>query len=209
MKFRYTLLLALLMLAGSASAQYRATTIKLGYYSPGVCDGGFIVGAQWLSEIDENLDMGVSLDWFNKNFTDQNLVSELYSYNRDAFGTTNELRAKTNLNSFPLLYTINLKFPLQRGVDFYATGGLGLDFLVINYRDYDDPTNDNLKAAVGFAWRIGAGVIYRLGRRSDVIGEISYHNSDPSWQYTVNNHVFERSYDMSGLMIRAGIKFYY
>jgi opacity protein-like surface antigen len=209
MKFRLTFVLTILLLAGTSFAQYRATVIKLGYYSPGVCDGGFIVGAQWLHAIDENLDMGVSLDWFNKNFTDQHLVDQLNDFNGGVFGTTNELRAKTNLNSFPLLYTLNVQFPMQRGLDAYVTGGLGFDLLIINYRDYEDPSNDNIKGAIGFSWRIGAGVIYRLGTRSDFIGELSYHNSEPSWQYTVNNHVFERSYDMSGLMIRAGIKFYY
>ncbi len=207
MKIRFTLVIILFVFVAMSYAQNRATIIKLGYFSPGVTDGGFIVGAQWMREIDENLDMGVSLDWFNKNFTDQRLVAEFNKY--DAYGTTNELRAKTNLNSFPLMYTMNINFPLERGVNLYATGSLGLDLLIINYRNYQNPVNDELKGAVGFSWQIGAGIVYRLGRRSDLMGEISYHNAEPSWQYTVDNHVFERSYDMSGIMIRAGIKFYY
>lgn len=207
MKFKFALLLLLVMSATGAFAQNRATIIKLGYYSPGVTDGGFIVGAQWMREIDENLDMGVSLDWFNKNFTDQSLVQAYNQY--DPFGTTNELRAKTNLNSFPLMYTMNINFPLERGINLYATGSLGLDLLIVNYRNYENPSNDEIKGAVGFSWQIGAGVLYRLGRRSDLMAEISYHNSEPSWQNTVNNHVFERSYDMSGVLLRAGIKFYY
>ena len=54
-----------------------------------------------------------------------------------------------------------------------------------------------------------------LGRRSDIFGELSYHASQPGWQYeaydpvTNRKETFERSFDMSGMMFRVGIRFYY
>ncbi len=196
--------------------QNRTAIVRLGYYAPAVTDGGFIIGAQWVQEVDENFQMGFSLDWFNKNYTDQRLVNEYNKVNKGAgsFGSTNEVMAKTNLNLFPVQYGMYLNFPLERDIKIYATGSLGLDFLIINYRSYSNPSNDEMKAAVDFCWQIGVGVKYPLGRRSDVLAEISYHHSQPSWQYDVtdsdgNKRVIERSYDLAGLMLRAGVRFYY
>ncbi len=196
--------------------QNRLAVVRLGYYAPAVTDGGFIIGAQWVQEIDENLQMGFSVDWFNKTYTDQRLVNEYNAFDNTpaSYGTTNELRAKTNLNLFPVQYGVYLNFPLQRDIKIYATGSLGLDFLIINYRSYTNPSNDETKVAVDFCWQVGVGVKYPLGRRSDVLAEISYHQSEPSWQYDVMDNagkkkVFERSYDLSGFMIRAGVRFYY
>ncbi len=46
-----------------------------------------------------------------------------------------------------------------------------------------------------------------------VMFELAYHSSSPSWQYSVNDNgrtrVFERSYDMSGLLARIGLRFYF
>ena len=200
--------------------QAHAGAIKIGVENPSVTDAGIILGYQWERNIDENFDIGWEIDWFHKSFTDQKLVDEFDNFNSNnggIYGTTNELRANTTLHNFPAQFTMTANFPVDRrsNLRLFGRAGLGLDFLFISYRDYADPSKDNTKGAVDFSWRIGAGIIYPLGSRSEFIVEANYHSSQPSWQYEVNDQnlhktrVFERTYDMSGLMLRAGVRFFY
>jgi hypothetical protein len=67
---------------------------------------------------------------------------------------------------------------------------------------------------LNFNWRIGIGAAYNIGPRSELLIEMAYHQSEPSWTYEVDappfgKRTFERIYDMSGLMFRAGFRFYY
>lgn len=208
---RNMLMLFLVLISFTMYSQEKGATIKLGYYNPGVSDGGFIIGGQWVKEIDENLGMGISIDWFKKNYIDQKLANEYK--NSSTLGSDYELKATTNLYSFPAQYFVNVKVLDREKYDVYLTAGLGLDFLFINYKSYQTPIKDEMKAAVDFSWRVGTGIVVPLGSKSDIIGEIAYHSSNPSWNYEVIDGVtkktFERSYDMSGLMFRMGIKFYY
>ena len=214
-KFFFLLLLCfpVLMYGQSTSG-----AIKIGVANPAVADAGAIFGFQWERNIDENFDIGWEVDWFHKSFTDEKLVQEYNNFNGGIFGTTNELRAKTNLHDFPALFTMTANFPVERHSKLRVFGsvGLGLDFLFISFRDYSDPAKDDTKGAVDFSWRVGGGIIYPLGSRSEFIVEANYHSSQPSWEYEVNDQsttqrrrVFERTYDMRGLMLRAGIRFFY
>ncbi len=213
----YVLCLFLLFSYSLVQAQEKSSTVKIGFYNPSVTDGGFIVGYEWGKYIDDNFDIGGSIDWFNKTFVDQKLINEFNEYNNGGvYGTTNELRAKTNLHSFPIMFNMTANFPLGNSkLRGFVSGGLGFELLIISYRDYTDPDNDNIKGAADFNWRLGFGVMHPLGKRSEIIGEVSYHSSQPSWQYEVfdNNlgrkRIFERSYDMAGVMLRLGVRFYY
>ena len=91
---------------------------------------------------------------------------------------------------------------------------IGAEVLIIDYRNFENPDNSELKFAFDFNWRVGIGAAYNIGPRSEVLVEIAYHNSEPSWTYEVEaqpvgKRTFERVYDMSGLMFRAGVRFYY
>ncbi len=135
----------------------------------------------------------------------------------DVFGVSgnlNELRASTNLHDIPFMINITTKFPVAPRVNIYASGGIGAEVLIIDFRNFDNPDDSELKAAFDFNWRIGLGTAYNIGPRSEILLEMAYHNSEPSWTYEVDHaHVgkrtFERVYDMSGLMFRAGFRFFY
>jgi hypothetical protein len=196
------------------NAQENFGTVKFGLFSPSATDAGFIIGYEGGWNIDDNFIVGISADWFNKNYIDQKLVQE---YN-DFYGpnsSLNELRAKTNLHAIPIMGSVTGSWPVAPRMRAYFTAAAGIEALLIYYRNYDNPDNDELKGAFDFAWRIGGGVAYELGRRSDAIAEITYHNSEPSWQYDVRDastgktRVFERKFNMSGLMLRLGFRFYF
>jgi hypothetical protein len=209
------LIIILFFISSAIFAQNHSGAIKLGYFNPGAADGGFIVGYESGHTVDRNLIIGWSIDWFNKNFTDQSLVSEFELFDPNIGGEINELRAKTNLHSIPIMFNLTGKFPLAPKMSLYLSGSLGAEVLLIFYRNYENPNDDDFQGAFDFSWRLGIGTAYQLGHRSEFLLEVAYHNSEPSWTYEVEDRAsgrkrtFERVFDMSGVMARAGFRFYF
>jgi opacity protein-like surface antigen len=209
------LIFAVLFVPAIVSAQHHSAAIKLGHFNPSATDGGFIVGYLGEKYIDRNFDIGWSVDWFHKNYVDQTLVAEFNDYYQIPRSEVNELRAKTNLHDIPLMFNMTAKLPVGPRIKAYITGGLGVEVLLIFYQNFQNPNEDEFKGAFDFSWRLGGGLAYELGRRSDLIAEITYHSSQPSWTYEVNDpqsgfkRIFERKFDMSGIMTRLGFKFYF
>lgn len=206
------ILVIVLTFAALSFSQVSSSSIKLGYFNPTGTNGDFIIGYEGGKIIDERLMFGWSIDWFHSSYVDKKLVNDFNEF--FGFGEINELRAKTNLHEFPILLNFRSEFPLNRLTRFYGTGGVGVEFLLINYRSFQHPDVDEFKAAFDFSWRIGAGVLHRLGSRSEVFVQLDYHSSEPSWEYEVEDNVkgkriFERSFDMSGVMARVGLRFFF
>ncbi len=209
------LLIVFIFLSSSISfSQWGTSSIKLGYFNPSATDGGFIVGFDAGTFIDKNFSWSFSFDWFNKNYIDKQLVAELNN-NYGTTGTINELRAKTNIHDFPIMFNVIVKFPMNPRSQLYLTGGLGAEMLLINYRNFQNPEQDELEVAFDFNWRMGIGASFAMGPRSEIFTELTYHHSNPGWQYEAEefgnytSRYFERSYDMSGIMARVGFRFYY
>jgi opacity protein-like surface antigen len=199
----------------STFAQMGMGAIKIGHFSPSTTEGGFIIGFEGGRAIDRNLNIGVSLDWFHKDFIDKKLVQNLDNIYGIGGGSINELRAQTNLHDLPLMLNLTANFPVAPYINLFATGGVGAEVLLISYSNFQNPGQDEFKSAFDFNWSLGGGIAYMMGPRSDIFGELSYHYSQPGWQYEVydpvinRNRTFERSFDMSGMMFRIGIRFYY
>lgn len=207
------LFLILLLIPAISMAQRHAAAIKLGHFNPSATDGGFILGYEGGKFIDRNLSMGWSVDWFHKNYVDETLVRE-FDFYYGPVGRLNELRAETNLHSIPIMFTMTGYFPMSPRISAYVTGGVGAEVLLVFYNNFQNTAEDEFEGAFDFSWRAGLGMLYEIGPRSDLFGEISYHASEPSWTYEVreNNGVkrtFERVFDMSGVMGRVGVRFYW
>jgi len=194
--------------------QWNTGAVKLGYFNPSSTDGGFIIGIEGGQHFDKYMSWTWSLDWFNRNYVDKKLVSELNQFYPGANGEINELRASTNIHDFPVMFGISARFPVSNRAQFYATGSLGAELLIINYRNFQNPMDDEFEAAFDFNWRFGVGAAFAISPHSEFFGEITYHESHPSWTYDDNrfnypNGVLERSYNMSGFMTRVGVRFFY
>ncbi len=196
------------------SAQESVGSIKLGLFDPSATGSGFIIGYEGGWSIDENFSLGWSVDWFHKSYVDENLVAEF----NDFYGTNstlNELRAKTNVHAIPIMGNATVSWPVARRMRAYVTGGAGLEILLIYYRNYDNPNSDEFKGAYDFVWKLGGGIAYEIGARSDALLELGYSNSQPGWRYEVKDsntgitRVFERQFDMSGILLRVGFRFYF
>lgn len=205
--------LIILLIPCLMKAQMHFSTVKLGLFAPQATSSGFIIGYEGGWYVDDNFLLGYSIDWFNKNYVDENLVSNFNTTFGNINGQLNELRAQTTLNSFPLMGTVTGNWPVGPRTRAFFTGSAGLEILFISYRNYDNPDNSEFKGAYDFCWNLGGGIMYEMGKRSDAFVELAYHNSRPSWQYTVTDNgrtrLFERSYDMSGILLRLGLRFYF
>ncbi len=202
-----------LLFCYNVSAQRSAAAIKLGSFTPGATDAGFIIGYEGGKHIDKNFNFGWGIDWFHKKYVDKTLV-QFFNEISGISGEINELRASTNLHGIPLMINVTMKQPVAPRALVYISGGIGAEVLIIDYRNYENPDESELKGAFDFNWRVGLGAAYNIGPRSEVLIEMNYHSSEPSWTYEVDvepfgKRTFERVYDMSGLMIRAGFRFYY
>lgn len=208
-------LLFLLIIPIFSNAQHKYGSVKFGLFTPSATEGGFIIGYEGGWYVDDNFIVGWSADWFHKNYVDKTLVKQYNEFYGNIHSELNELRATTNIHSIPLMGSITGNWSISPRVRAFATGSAGVDALLIFYRSYNNPNESEFHGAFDFAWRLGGGLIYELGERSDAFIELAYHNSEPSWTYDVNDSytgkkkTFERKFDMSGLMMRLGLRFYF
>jgi hypothetical protein len=211
-------LFLLLILPVCLTAQHKYGSVKFGLFTPSATEGGFIIGYEGGWNVDDNFVVGWSADWFHKSYVDGSLVKQYDDFDRmygNIHSELNELRATTNLHSIPLMGTVTGSWPVAPRIRAFATGSAGINVLLIFYRSYDNPDQSEFQGAFDFAWRIGGGLIYELGERSDAFMELAYHNSEPSWTYDVKDSdtgrkkTFERKFDMSGMMMRVGFRFYF
>jgi hypothetical protein len=208
------LILICTLLTINVFPQWNTGAVKLGYFNPSATEGGFIIGFEGGRHFDKYMSWTWSADWFHRNYVDKKLVSELNQFYPGTNGELNELRASTNIHDFPVMLGLSARFPISSRAQFYTTGAIGAEMLIINYRNFQNPTNDEFETAFDFNWRIGVGAAFAISPRSEFFGEITYHESHPSWTYDDEefyypNSVLERSYDMSGIMTRIGIRFFY
>ena len=213
MKTKLTILLLILFYTTIFSQGSAA--LKLGMFSPEATENGFILGYEGQKRIDERFAIGWSVDWFNKNYVDKNLVREFDDFFGVPNSELNELRAKTNLHSVPLMFTVTGYFPIAYRMKAFATAAFGAEVLLIFYNDYADPNKDEFHAAFDFNWRIGTGFLYEVSSRTDAFVELGYHGSEPSWTFDViepitrKKRTFERTFDMSGVLMRVGMRFFF
>lgn len=203
-----------LLLTPLVFPQWNTGAVKLGVFNPSATDAGFILGYEGGKQVDKLFSWNWSIDWFHKSYVDKKLITELDEYYPGAIGEVNELRATTNIHDFPVMLGVTARFPMNKRAYFYINGALGAEMMLINYRNFQDPMNDDFKAAFDFNWRVGIGVAFAIGPRTEFLGELTYHESNPSWTYESEGYyypktVLERSYDMSGVMARVGFRFFY
>ncbi|PID28420.1 MAG: hypothetical protein CR982_04405 [Candidatus Cloacimonadota bacterium] len=183
--------------------------LKLGFHFPDATDSGFIIGGEFGKQIDESLDVGVSFDWFQKEFSEYKKVME-----ENNAGVSSEVKKKlseTTLYTFPFMAIFSGRFEIMNRLDINMIGALGMEMLMADYdisseyAQINPDLEDTTEWAFAFAWRVGVGASYRLGSRSDICAEIDYHSSKPSVDLDDD---LEREYNMSGIMGRIGIRFY-
>lgn len=210
----------LLIISSLMFAQSNAAAIKVGGFAPSAIDGmGFIIGYEGGKHIDENLDVCWSFDWFKKEYEDDSAAKKI-SEEFGGFVSADEKKklAETTVYDFPIMFSVTAKFPIARKVKIFLNGGMGAELLYINYYQVSGTVSGEAEEATDWAtswnWRIGTGALYQLGQKSEFFGEFTWHSSKPKYEWDGKNALgqeatYERSYDMSGIMLRAGVRYYF
>ena len=197
----------LLFIFANVTAQpMTATTIKAGYFNPKGSKAGLIFGLMHSWVIDEAVDIGLAVDFFHKQHTQESRVAQSVSQG----GTVeNEIltEAQFTTNIVPIYGVVNAKFPAGRFFDYFASAGLGYSMLFSKEQTYGDNASKTSRFYSGFKWIVSGGFIYRIGSRSSFIGEVFYDGTKVSRDKKDDVGAPVRyEVDLSGLGFRVGIR---
>jgi len=204
--FSISVLVIAFLLAGSAFAQ-KVTYLEIGSFNAKATDPGIFLSFGSGKEFDERVELGVSLDLFVSDHTDEESV--FIENPLDPYGPPIE-QVVTNFESsvtmIPLMGNVLVRFPIEFPVIPYAGGGIGYTLLWYKFDNYDTGDSDT-QAFGGFTYRLQAGAMYPLGSRSAFLAEIFMNGAKPSHKEETDIGKPTRSeIDMSGLGIRIGFR---
>ncbi|MEW6687348.1 MAG: hypothetical protein AB1393_14280 [Candidatus Edwardsbacteria bacterium] len=178
---RIALLSSLLLFSSIAGrAESASIVFKVGFLKPKDVGGtGVIFGGTFGQAIDDHLTLGVSVDYFNKTFSDEKEVE------RRPTGTGSYSKVLQtydfHVRYLPVMASALITIPMVGMIKPYGTANLGYglanvsyDFYALPGYDYQVDTSDKGWYS-GFNWRISGGAKLKLGFRSAIIGELFYN----------------------------------
>jgi hypothetical protein len=109
----------------------------------------------------------------------------------------------------PLMVKLVYLTEVAPKLDLRINGGIGYTFLWNTAAFYEEGIEES-QFFSGFAWQIGAGISLPVSRAADFFGEINYFSSTPSRDEgeTAAGLPKRTEVDMSGFMLRLGIRLY-
>ncbi len=202
--------LGLFLLCGALSAKnYDNMRLRMGFLSPADSKFGLISGFSINRPFDETVELGTSLDFYKKNYSEKREIS--YSVS-DAGNQVTQVKQTTDINIYYFPAMINLRINLTEvPLKPYIGAGAGWGFLWEDVYVASDSTYDGIDAVKfynGFNWNISTGLSYKLGSRSKLFGEIIYNGGAMTRdKKKTDTGITWEEIDMSGIGLRAGIEF--
>ncbi len=185
---------------------YSATTLKAGYYNPKGAKAGFIFGGNYSWIVDESVDIGIGIDFFRKNYTDETELAKTVDQNKVVESEIIK-NADFITTILPIYGIINVKFPAGTYLDYFVSGSLGYEWLWSNIKTYGDSKSNQTKSYNGFKWLLSGGIAYRIGSRSSFIAEVFYDGTKVSREKKAEKGAPVRyEVDLSGLGFRVGVR---
>jgi len=180
--------------------RFSATTLKAGYFDPKGSKAGFIFGGSYSWIIDESVDIGIAVDYFRKNHSEDSTEVQGDETLRIKY-------ADLTTNIIPVYGLINIKFPAGMYMDYFISGGLGYEMLFRKEQTYGTQSSKKSRFYSGFKWIISAGIMYRIGSNSSFIAEAFYDGTTVSREKKDEpSGLATYEVDLSGFGIRAGIR---
>jgi len=180
--------------------RFSATTLKAGYFDPKGSKAGFIFGGSYSWIIDESVDIGIAVDYFRKNHSEDSTEVQGDETLRIKY-------ADLTTNIIPVYGLINIKFPAGMYMDYFISGGLGYEMLFRKEQTYGAQSAEKSRFYSGFKWIVSAGIMYRIGSNSSFIAEAFYDGTTVSREKKDEPSGLARyEVDLSGFGIRAGIR---
>jgi hypothetical protein len=175
--------------------------------NPSNAKTGFLGGITVGRAVDENVGIGLALDFYRKSYTKDTEIS--LKETGGTKPTTMITDYEESATLLPLFLQVQYQGAVAPMLNIRVTAGLGYELLWSSYTNYYSKEEDT-KFYSGFGWHIDLGAVYPLSRKSDVFAEILYHGGKPSTDEgkTEEGAPIHTEVDMSGLGFRIGIRLY-
>jgi len=177
-----------------------------GYLDPKDTEAGLIFGGSYGICFDERVDISLGISYFYKNYQKESAVVDSISPSGIHETTVvRELEYHTSL--LPISANINIRFPFQPPLYWYAGGSLTYQFLFNKEENFQEGLSEK-RTYRGWGWIIRAGIEYTIGSRSSLLLETFYNigivkrNADE----TIKGLPVWDEVDVSGLGFRAGLR---
>jgi len=130
----------------------RVTTIRLGYYNPKDTKSGLLIGVNLSTAVDENVDFGLSVDFFHRSYKQEREVADTVSAGGVIEHTiVRELEFTTT--AVPIMASLTLKLNSQLPFTYFFGGGLGYELLFNKENNYETQISDT-RFYHGFCWEL-------------------------------------------------------
>ncbi|MDZ7272001.1 MAG: porin family protein [candidate division KSB1 bacterium] len=191
--------------ASSSAQRGKELGVRVGYLNPKDAKSGFAIGASLGAEVDEAVSIGVAADLFRRHYVKTSEVATT-EYESGLSETTVQKEVDYNTTILPLLAELLVKMRASRQHAYLLRGSLGYELLWNKEQNFAQGVSET-RFYSGFTWQVGGGIMFRLGRRSDMTGEIFYSSAEVSRNRTktpAGLPVWEQV-DLSGIGARVTV----
>lgn len=150
--------------------------VRVAFLSPKDAKSGFSIGASLGAEVDEAVSIGLAADFFRRHYVKTSEVATK-DYESGVSETTVQKEVEYNTTIVPLLAELLVKMRASRVHAYLLRGGLGYELLWNKEQNFEQNVSER-RFYSGFTWQIGGGILYRLGRRSDITAELFYSSAE-------------------------------
>ena len=196
----------ILLLPMLSFPQMNDFAFKIGVYTPYDLNTGVIYGIDYGSKLNENITFLFGGDLYYKS-----IRNDSYLGSEEKLGV--KIGTGQKLNEWvgwhlPLTLKLRVEFPMDRvPVKPYVVGGVGYGVTHISYEIYNNISYKSETSSLtynGFVWQVGGGILFRIGRRANLLFEIM-HNS-AFFEKEERYNMFS-TLNSSGAIFRFGIDF--
>jgi hypothetical protein len=200
-------LAGIILLSNVLLAQTNFTDIQGGILMPSGAKDGFIGGIAMGRMVDQNIGYGFEVNYYYKSFTQETQVLQ------EDQGQVNPVEVTTLIDNstrlLPVYFRLTYNTAISPKFDLRVVGALGYEFMW-NSEENNVTNVDETRFYSGFGWYIGGGFAFPISDAADLMAEAAYHSSYPSRSEGENADGLpvRTEIDMSGLMLRLGIRIY-
>ena len=202
---KWFVLAVLFMTASMVMAQKPVTEIHAGLLMPQDAENGFIGGITMGRAVDQNLSWGFEVDYYTRTYTEETVIQGPMDGQVQTDLIVTKIENSTRM--VPVFFKLAYTNDVSPKLDLRFSGGIGYEFMWNSEMNHEDNI-DETRHYSGFAWYLGGGVSFPISKASDLFVEANYHSGYPSRDEGKNSEGLptRTEVDMSGVMIRAGLK---
>ncbi len=191
----------------SLTAQDKFTEFQAGVLMPADAKTGFIGGLTIGRMVDESIGWGIEIDYYRKTYTKETKVDTNTQAQVEESVVQTEIENATSM--LPIYFKLIVQTRIASKMDLRVSGGIGYEFMWNSESNFV-LNKEESRFYSGFTWQVGGGLSFAMSRASDLFIDLSYHSGSPSRSESKNKLGLpvRTEVDMSGLMIRAGLKLY-